>query len=186
MSIEFRDEIYAALNLTALQRETGDLIDWSRLRAKPDLGRAAARYLPQIGVIQINQRTIHQLEREERYGEILALMLHERAHQFIGRVCGDYEAHNSLFAGICWGLQRRAGVSAGTDEYDIQDEPSAKSRALDIAQKIDEAPNTATAVRLIEKLIEVRRGANRTQAVGALLPMLALPATIFVVIKFFY
>lgn len=187
MSIEFKNRIYGALNLNNTERETADLIDWPRLRAAPDLGVYAARYIHQIGVIQISQKHVDELFAAGKERQILALLLHERAHQAIGAALGGDEAHNALFAGIAWGLQSRAGTWSADQDYDIQDEPHALDRAQRIERAIASADSTADARKLIDNYINNRRQDNKTQALGQIPRVFAIaigiPAAIALIIN---
>lgn len=177
MSITLKNRIYEALNLSGSTSETADLIDWKNLRADADLGKLAACYMPEFNIIKVSQKHIDALLASDGEAEILTVLLHERAHQFAGKIMGDSETHNALFAGIAWGLQARAGVESYNKNYDIQDEPEGLQKAQDTARRIAESRNPET---LINGLMQCRRDRNKRQAVSqvplVLLTGLGIPA----------
>lgn len=72
----------------------------------------------------------------------LAVVLHEVTHIHAG------DRHTAEFAGICWGLQRRTGITRTPADpghlydYDLSDDamPDARQRAERIAHQVVEAP----------------------------------------------
>lgn len=181
MSIELRNRIYETLRLAAEQREIADLVGWQDLRAVPSLGRHAARYLPHADVIEVSQQQVDALLEAGRESDILGLLLHEFTHRAIGHVLGDNEVHNSLFAGIAWGLQARVGAQSCDPAYDIAGEPDAIDRARRIASAITSASSAAEACERVDSYIGRRRAANKSTAL-AHLPWLALLALPFIYI----
>jgi hypothetical protein len=180
MSIALKTRVYRALQLNPTQQATADLIDWQSLTATASMS-CAARYFPHLGITQVNQRYFDELLGDGREAEILAILLHELAHQFVGKINGEWEAHNAIFAGICWGLQRRAGVVSHDSDYDIQDEPESNSAAYRMAGAITHAEDISAALRLIDGYLHIQRDANSIQAIGRLPKILAVGAGIPVI-----
>lgn len=179
MSNELQDRIYDALSLSRSQQEIANLVPWSRIQYCTGMGATAASYLPMHGITRLNTEWCSEQLAAGREAAVLAVLLHERAHQYVGKVCGEWEAHNALFAGICWGLQARAGVSSTDRQYDIQDEPQEAERAQRIAGAIAKAGSTNDVLGLISGYTQCQRQGNSIKAIAALPKKLLVGAGIF-------